>query len=425
MAQGYTGYNIIDNEITIKDSPNLDAFSRLRVSNPLTVFTNQFTYGLTPLVFEEVTNNALTTDLKYDTINRCIKPQIKPLAVAGTYMYAQSYEYIPYQPGRSQLVFLTFNFLPPTFATTTASYKRIGLSDDDNGFELEWDPVNFTFNFIIRTTTVAGTQIVDQANWNLDKMDGTGPSGITLGIGYTQILVIDFQALYVGRVRMGFDIDGQIIYAHEFLHANNATFPYIATANLPVRAGIESVGTGVDDEFLFICASVASEGGLDDNQRFGYNFVQPSGAVTVSTSRTHVMSIRPKLLFNAYTNRVKIVFIDVEIYNDGNQPVYWELCIGQSIIGTTTYNDVNTTYSATEYNVLGTVSGSAAIVIDSGYAPASGGQKGLVNNTIISRYPITLDAAGAHRILGTLSLVMKSISGNQSCYGILKWKEIR
>ena len=53
--QGYAGYNIMDSAVTIKDSANLDAFSRLRVSNPLILHNSQFTYDLAPLIMEQIT----------------------------------------------------------------------------------------------------------------------------------------------------------------------------------------------------------------------------------------------------------------------------------------------------------------------------------------------------------------------------------
>lgn len=427
MAQGYTGYNIIENKFTIKDSANLDAFSRLRVSNPLTIFSNQFTYDASPLIFEEVTNNSLQTDLKYDSTNKLLKPQIKPGSLAGNYVYAQSYEYIPYQPGRSQLVFLTFNFVPPSVPYTFgASTKRIGLCDGNNGFELEFDATG-TLNFIIRTTTSAGTQIVDQPNWNLDRLDGTGPSGITLQVSKVQILVIDFQALYVGRVRMGFDIDGEIVYAHEFLNANNTLgFPYIATANLPIRVGIESTGSGVDDEFQFICASVASEGGTEDSQRFGYDFVVSREFLAVPLTSTCLMSLRPKTLFQASSNRVKFQLKQIEISNTGNKPFYWELGVGGSVTGAA-YTNVNTTYSAMEYDVTGGAPTTAlAVAFDGGYVPSAGGSRASgASESITSKYPITLNAAGANRDLGTLRLFGQSLGGSTDVYVTLKWKEIR
>jgi len=69
MAQGYTGYTIFNPDVTIRDSANLDAFSRLRVSNPLTLFNAQFTYNLQPLLFEQITSGAGAT-IAHNTTNR-------------------------------------------------------------------------------------------------------------------------------------------------------------------------------------------------------------------------------------------------------------------------------------------------------------------------------------------------------------------
>jgi hypothetical protein len=138
-----------------------------------------------------------------------------------------------------------------------------------------------------------------------------------------------------------------------------------------------------------------------------------------------VLSLRPRTTFNSITNRTRVAYIDVEIYNAGNQPIQWQLCVGQTLTGTTTYNNVNSTYSSSEYNVLGTLSGSPAIVIDGGYVASSGSDKGVTNTAIISRYPITLDAAGLQRSLGTLTLKATSFSGTQTIYASVKFREIR
>lgn len=416
MAQGFAGYNIMDSAVTIKDSANLDAFSRLRVSNPLTLFHAQFSYNLQPLLYEQITNGAGAT-ITYNSTNRYADMAFTATPTGGK-CYMQTFEYLPYQPGKSQLAFLTFNFQ----GGVADVVKFAGYSDGVNGVEFQANGT--TLQFIIYSGTATGNQTATQLNWNLDTLDGNGPSGLTLDITKVQILIIDLQALYAGRVRVGFDIGGTIIYAHEFTHANIVTPPYLQTASLPIRCGMTCSNT-VTTTMYFLCSSVISEGGLDDVNLFGYSFAQDSGVVSVATSPTHMLSLRPKLLFNGVTNRTRMAFIDVELFNNGNQPVYWQLVIGQAISGTTAFNDVNTTYSSTEYNVLGTLSGSPSIIIDSGYVTASGGAKGVVNTTVYSRYPITLNAAGAQRALGTITLIATSLSGSQNCYGIIKFREIR
>jgi hypothetical protein len=355
--------------------------------------------------------------ITHDGTNRCALMTFASTPTGGN-AYMQSYEYLPYQPGRSQLIFVTFNMI----AAVANVLKFAGYSDGVNGVEFQ---NNGTVNqFVIYSASSAGNETVTQSSWNLDKLDGTGASGFTLDITKTQILVIDIQALYVGRVRVGFDIGGNIIYAHEFLHANLFASPYIQTANLPVRCGMTCTST-VSTTMNFICSAVISEGGSEDINVFGYTFQQDSGPISVGTGGTHMLSLRPKLTFNSFTNRTRVAYIDVEIYNAGNQAVQWQLCVGQAISTITTFNPVNTLYSSSEYNVAGTLSGSPAIVIDGGYVASSGSAKGVTNTAIVSRYPITLDAAGSHRSLGTLTLKATSLSSTQTVYASIKFREIR
>ena len=223
---------------------------------------------------------------------------------------------------------------------------------------------------------------------------------------------------------MGFDVGGIIIYVHEFRHANLVGYPYIQTANLPVRCGMTCTAT-VSTTMQFICSAVISEGGVEDADKFGYTFTQGASVTASNGARTHLLSLRPKTLFNGFVNRSRVAYIDVELFVSGVKPVYWELVIGQAISGTTTYNDVNTNYSSVEYNSAGTISGSPAIVIDSGWVAASGSSPGLVNNTVVSRYPMTLNAAGVNRALGTLSFLVSGIGGTSECSGSIKFKELR
>ena len=244
MAQGFTKPS---NAVTIKDSANLDAFSRLRVSNPLILFNSQFTYDLAPILFEQITNGAGAT-IAHDTTNRCATLTFAGTGAGGS-SYMQSYEYLPYQPGRSQLIFVTFNMI----SAVANVVKFAGYSDGTNGIEFQLNGI--TKQFHIYSATGEGNETVTQSSWNLDKLDGTGASGITLDITKTQILIIDIQALYVGRVRIGFDIGGQVVYAHEFQHANLASFPYIQSANLPVRCGMTCSALSTTS-MEFICSAV-------------------------------------------------------------------------------------------------------------------------------------------------------------------------
>ena len=232
-------------EIKYTDSEILDAFGRIRVSEPFNVFDIQFTYDLQPLFFKESNTNGDTTHVANSAAAR--------LSTGGTpsgnKAIFQTKEYFRYQPGKSQSVVWTCIL----GAKTTDVRKRIGLFDADNGFFFEQDGSNLK---IVRRTKTSGAVVdnsVNQSSWNLDVLDGTGSSGITLDETKDNIYVVDFQWLGAGRIRYGFDFGGQITYVHEIKFANTEAVPYSVTGNLPFRAVIENTdvaaGTAVVMDF--------------------------------------------------------------------------------------------------------------------------------------------------------------------------------
>jgi len=393
----------------------VDAFGRFRTSNAVNLLNPQFTYNLRPLTYEQVTSGT-GASIAHDATNRCALMTFSSTPTGGK-AYMQSYEFFPYQAGNSHLIFVTFNMIEGVANVL----KFAGYGEyQTNGvfFELNGTARQFT----LYSNTDLGDTTVPQASWNLDPLDGTGPSGYTFDETKVQIVVIDLQALYVGRVRIGFDIDGDVIYCHEFLHANNIDVPYIQIASLPVLCGMTCSGT-VSTTMRFVCAGVKSEGGEDD-QAGSPMCIEATGTAGNST-RAHILSVRPKTTFGGFTNRSKFVLESVDVLVTGNQNVLVELAIGQAISGATTFSDVNATYSSMEYNSAGTISGSPAIVAGAQYVVSSNTAKGAVSRSFATRYPITLDAAGAARSLGTLSVLGTGLGGTSAMRVVLGWREIR
>lgn len=391
-----------------------DAFSRLRVSSPNFLFDSQFTYDIQPLLFEPVTAEA-GASIAHDATNRCATLTFSSTPTGGK-AYMQSYEWIPYQPGRSQLYLISFNFNQ----AAANCLKFAGVGDGVNGIQLE---LNGSALRISRySSTAAGNTTVAQANWNIDKFDGTGPSGVTLDVTKAQILVIDYQALYVGRIRFGFDVNGVVRYAHDSSHSNILTVPYIAIASLPIRVGMTCSGT-VSTTMRFICSSAISEGGAFDYN--GYLFSQEGAGTAASGAQAHILSIQPALTFNSITTRVRFALQAIDVVVTGANPIRWDLVIGQEISGTTTFNAVNSTYSAFEYNTAGTISGTATAIIAQGYASATVQAKESSGTRIAQRYPITLNAAGAVRANGRISLLGYGIGGTSAMRASMKWMEVR
>lgn len=407
-------------KIGFEDTGSLDAFSRLRISAPDDLFATQCQYNAASLQMEAgATGTGVVPTHSANT--RMVT--LSATAGSGTSFF-QSHEYIPYQPGRSQFIAIT-GVLGAGVANTTVD---TGYFDANNGVIFRQNGTT-NLQLILRTSTggsVSDSNIFAQANWNIDKLDGTGRSGITLDVTTSFILIIDLQFLGMGRVRVGFDIDGVIYYVHEFLNANNLAVPYMQTATLPVQMLLTASSSGTTKSCHFKCADIASEGGGSLNAR-GFIFATNDATVTAASgARTHLVSVRPKTTFNGITNRAYFTVDGVEILVTGNNPVYWELVLGAEFSVAPTWSDINTTYSAFEQGTGGTFSNlTNGLVIASGYISASATIKSSVAAKVTQKYPITLNRAGAVRAMGTLTLLVTGIGGTSATRATINYGELR
>ena len=239
-------------------APATDAFGRLRVSNPVTQFEGKFTYGNEDKLFKTTVASGGALSFLPDEAAYSLTTG----TTNGGRSLRESWRYFHYHTGKSQEIILTGVFGAAGVNTT----KRIGYYDDNDG--LFFVQNGLTGFGVCRRTSTSGSpvdNIVYQSSWNLDKMDGTGPSGITLDLTKTQIFFIDFQWLGVGSVRFGVDIGGVLYYVHQMDHANSLTQVYMKSAWLPIRYEIVNTGTaGATNTLKQICSTVMSEGGIED-----------------------------------------------------------------------------------------------------------------------------------------------------------------
>jgi len=230
-----------------------DSFGRLRVSEPFTLFDSSHRYtdnGKWSTSGSTATFNA-DEGLVDLTIN----------TTSGSQVYRETTRVFPYQPGKSLQVMNSF-----VMNSGKANLRqRVGYFGADNGYyvEVSGTATPFLVQRSSNTGSVVNTRVA-QADWNVDKLDGTGPSAYTLDMTKAQLSWFDFEWLGVGTVRAGFLIDGELIHCHSFHHANAITSTYMSTATLPCRYEIENLDTtGTDSTLKQICSTVLSEGGYD------------------------------------------------------------------------------------------------------------------------------------------------------------------
>ena len=233
----------------------LDAFGRARFSQPYTLFDSQNRYAKNDLFSETTaTGGAVTYIANESTVN------MTTTTSSGSEVVRQTYRSFPYQPGKGLLVMNTFVI----GAAQENQRVRVGYFNTENGVFFELDGTTL---YMVRRTYVTGTAVdtrVPQAEWNGDKLNGTGDSALTIDITKAQIFWQDFEWLGVGSVRTGFIINGQTIICHTFQNANNLDRVYMTTAILPVRYEIRNTGvTASAGSLRQICSTVISEGGYE------------------------------------------------------------------------------------------------------------------------------------------------------------------
>jgi len=250
VAVDSSGQIIISNNsssITTKfPAVNLDAFGRLRISNPYTLFDSKNVEQKNQK-FTEYTAS-ISDNIVFDISNSVLNLNCAKNGATNGRIVRESKTVFAYQPGKSLLVLLTF------VMDTGASglVQRVGYYDDNDGIYLEYNNTTLTLN--IRSTSHALQTVTYNVDW-----DYSFPG---LNVTKSQIFWMDIEWLGVGNVRTGFVINGEFIVCHTFEHANIITSTYMKTAQLPIRYEITNTST-TSKTLKQICSTVISEGGYE------------------------------------------------------------------------------------------------------------------------------------------------------------------
>jgi hypothetical protein len=338
-SNGLNNFNLLNNLPMLAD-----AFGRLRVSEPFTLFDSSHRFDDNNLWS---TATAVSGTATFDANEGLINLGVT--AASGSEVIRETTKVFSYQPGKSLLVLNTFVMND----AKTGLRQRVGYYGAANGYYLEQ---NDSAVSLVERSSVSGSLVnnpVAQANWNVDPMDGSGPSGITLDLTKAQILFMDLEWLGVGTVRIGFVIDGNFYVCHKFHHANLITSTYITTASLPLRYEItNTAATASSSRLKQICSTVLSEGGyqlVGLQQAVGTPVTTPRNLPVVGTFYP-IVSIRLKTSPNRLDAIVISTAISVMATTSGNYN--WQVIAS----GTTSGGGwlPASGGSAVDYNITGT-----------------------------------------------------------------------
>lgn len=393
---------------------NVDAFNRLRVSNPLTMFDSSHRYADNNLWANSTSGS---TSIAFNANQGLVDLTVG--SASGDKIIRETIKVFSYQPGKSLLVMNTFIF----GAAKANLRQRVGYFGAANGLYFEREGTDLYF---VERSSVTGLLVntrVPQAQWNQDPLDGTGPSGITLDASKSQILYIDIEWLGLGTCRLGFIINGQFIPAHNFNHANLTNTTYITTASLPLRYEIENIGVTESWSVLKqVCSTVISEGGYElrgSQLSAGTPITAP---ITLTTAGTLYPIVSIRLSLSRLDAIVILTALSIlGVTNNANYK--WSVVAsGTTTGGAWISAGAN---SAVEYNLTGTAfTVGTGRILASGYFQGSNQGANSVDILKEALFATQLERNPFTPLAYEVTLVCTAATNGDQVLGSIDWEEI-
>jgi len=388
---------------------SLDAFGRLQVSQPYTLFDSQNRYAIDNQYDTTLTTGGTTTYLPNEAA-----VQLSTTTSSGSSVIRQTFRSFPYQPGKGLMLMATFVMN----SAQTGLRQRVGYFSTQNG--VFFQQADSTKSFVLRAYTSGATsdaRTVNQANWNGDKLDGTGASGLTLDTTKAQILWMDFEWLGVGSVRCGFIINGQFILCHTFHNANSISTVYMTTAILPVRYEItNTAATAAASSMRQICSTVISDGGYEQTsiEHMARRVSIPAGNF-ITTAFYPLASIRlASTALNAVVIPINYDFLPTTADNYEVALIKNTTLTGASWVASDTDANVQVDYTATAT--------SGGTIVSSGY---TSGKSGRVPLTVSGTHNLDLQlGTSLAGVSDTYTLCARTLAGTGNGWGSLAFYDL-
>lgn len=393
-----------------------DAFGRLRISDPVTLFDSKQTNDNQPLYWDDSQVSGSGTSSTHSSAYARSRMSVSA-STAGKRI-RQTYERFNYQPGKSQLVYMTGVLGSGGSGITT----RMGIGDDDNGLFFECDDGVVYVNVRSSTSGSAVNTRVAQSAWNKDTLDGNGASAIEVDWDKALIFLIDYEWLGVGTVRFGIVVGAVVYYVHQVDNSNSLANVYMSTPNLPLRYEIENDGTGGAANLDHICSTVITEGG--QLNRGMVRSASTAGAeVTCSTDNISYAILGIKLKSSYLDAAVRLKSLGVQIQSTTKMGM-WELRLNPTVGGTFTYsNQTNSAVQIAKGASANEVTGGTVLETGFAFSSSDGGGAGTSSQEIGNTRNLGASISGT---ADTLVLCFKPLNGSNAVKveGFLNWREL-
>lgn len=196
--------------------------------------------------------------------------------------------------------------------------------------------------------TVAGASTTNnwiaQASWNVDVMDGTGPSGMTLDPTKGNVYQIGYQWLGFGMITYFIENSdtGDFQPVHRIKYANTNTEPSLQNPTLPLH--VMAKNTSNTSNLTVKTSSMAAfvEGRVRD---LGIINARSDDLTSLATTELPVLSIKNKVVYQSTINRVQVEPLFISLASEGSKPIIFRIKLNPTLTGTPAFADVSTNTS--------------------------------------------------------------------------------
>lgn len=314
-------------EITFPSSAK-DAFGRLRVSEQVTLleYSSGINLGFSRYMAKKEVGNATITLASSNNPSTALNVT----TASGDKAIIQTRRRVEYNKGHSQLIYIVGKLA----SGETNLIQRIGYFCNTHGIFFEY---NGTTMYAVVRSSVSGSVVdtkIAQSNWNIDTLDGNGPSGLTATWDERQtIFVMDFGWLSALGVRYYIVIGGETVLVHQQYYSNQLSVPYMDSGMAPIRLEIETTGSISSSKTMTLtCASVKTEG---KPMQFGkLRVVDTATGVVTVPKRGNIVAAGIKLKNNAIKGSMQPISFNI-LPTSGNGFLYYTVIYNPTLSGDT------------------------------------------------------------------------------------------
>jgi hypothetical protein len=184
-----------------------------------------------------------------------------------------------------------------------------------------------------------------QASWNVDVMDGTGSSGVTLDPTKGNVYQIQYQWLGFGASEYAIEnpTTGRVIIVHRVAYANTNTRPSVDNPTLPLYAGALNKTAGNTTNLTLNIGSMM--GAIEGKEELlGPRRGTSGDRSDISTTELPVLTIRNKLVYQGKLNRTKVKINFAAVSTEHSKPVIVRIR-GNPTLTDASFSDVSTNTS--------------------------------------------------------------------------------